>query len=238
MTVTIGTETISDEQQRLLTISRRTRDHRLLADNLLRLAVDGDILSGDEHLHPDWSGIFQRSRASLQRVIGSDVFGRIAAFFGSLEPYDQSITAIDPQREQIAFLLGAGASKPHPSDIPTVRELLPELLGRARRLDREQVTQLADYCTENAITNIEDLLTAVQISEFCSRNSNILNLVRYQLFRDNAAAFQSPFRSRMRSDVSSVAFLQDTLQVLFALLSNLMLPANPNSGHSAIVREL
>ena len=241
MSVTIGTQRVSEVQQTLLVESRRAGlPVRRLAEHLHRVSDDPEILSGEEDLHPDWSGIFDRSRVSLRRMLSPDAFRRVESFFTSLDPYDQSIKSINPQTEKVAFLLGAGASKPHPSDIPTVKELLPELLGRARRLDRDQVTQLADYCNENNISNIEDLLTAVQISEFCSRSPNILNLVEYQLFPDSSTEVNQPRfrRNRMRSDVSSVAFLQDTLQVLFGLLSNLMLPASPNSGHSAIVEYL
>ena len=239
MAVTTGSEKVTNEQAQLLRRSRRVRDHQVLAHDLFRIATDGEIQSGEESLHPEWLEIFQRHRQYVERVTSPDVFEAIDNFFQSIKLSDPTIGEINPQQENIAFLLGAGASKPHPSNIPTVKELLPDLLGRARRLDREQVTRLADYCTENEITNIEDLLTAVQISEFCSRNSNILNLVEYQLFRDEAAVTRPQFlTSRTRSDVSSVAFIQDTLQVLFGLLSNLMLPAYPNDGHSAIVKYL
>ena len=239
MAVTTGREKISNEQMQLLRRSQRVRDHQVLAHDLFRVAIDDEIQNGDENLHPDWLDIFQGHREAIERVTDSRMFETIDNFFQSISPYDSTISEINPQQENIAFLLGAGASKPHPSDIPTVKELLPELLGRARRLDREQVTRLANYCTENQITNIEDLLTAVQISEFCSRNSNILNLVEYQLFRDGTTVAQPQLRTSLtRSDVSSVALIQDTLQVLFGLLSNLMLPAYPNDGHRAIVKYL
>ncbi len=39
---------------------------------------------------------------------------------------------------------------------------------------------------------------------------------------------------RAAADVASVAFLQDTLQVLFGLLASTMLPAKPNLAHQAI----
>jgi NAD-dependent SIR2 family protein deacetylase len=42
-------------------------------------------------------------------------------------------------------------------------------------------------------------------------------------------------RPEVAADVSSVAFLQDTLQVLFGLLASTMLPARPNDCHKAIV---
>jgi NAD-dependent SIR2 family protein deacetylase len=144
-------------------------------------------------------------------------------------------------------LLGAGASKPEPSLIPTVKELLPQLLERARRLDRDDVTRLADYCDERKIDNIEDLLTAAQLATFCSRTPTVLRLMNYLLYRRDAdepsdVMYYEEYlgRTRMRrpevaADVSSVAFLQDTLQVLFGLLASTMLPARPNECHQAIV---
>lgn len=119
--------------------------------------------------------------------------------------------------------------------IPTVKELLPDMLTRARRLDREDITKLAKFCDDQNIDNIEDLLTAVQLSAFCSRNPNILRLVDFLLFKSYESEEQR-YRMRRRPpvDVSSVAFIQDTLQVLFGLLSSRMLPADPNPGHIAI----
>lgn len=229
----------SARQMRALRRHQPVRDHEMLTQDLLQVANDERIQNGQEGLHPDWVELYLQNRTFLGRFTDPEVVEAIDDFFQGVSQYDSTVGEIDPRTEKIAFLLGAGASKPPPSEIPTVKELLSELLGRARRLDREQVTQLANYCTENQITNIEDLLTAVQISEFCSRNPNILNLVEYQLFREGAPTIQRQSRmSRMRSDVSSVAFIQDTLQVLFGLLSNLMLPAYPNDGHKAIVNYL
>jgi NAD-dependent SIR2 family protein deacetylase len=117
-------------------------------------------------------------------------------------------------------------------------------------LDREDVTRLADYCDERKIDNIEDLLTAAQLANFCSRTPTILRLMNYLLYRRDAeeSTTESDYyeganiylRRRTRSmettaDVSSVAFLQDTLQVLFGLLASTMLPARPNECHKAMV---
>ena len=98
----------------------------------------------------------------------ADYSDDICETFNALNLNDSLISEINPIEEQVAFLLGAGASKPSPSNIPTVTDLLPELLHvgrRARRLDREQVTSLADFCNDQGIDNIEDLLTAVLISD-------------------------------------------------------------------------
>ena len=208
-----------------------------LARILGGIASDHNILNGDENLHPDWILIFNQHRERLERFMDPRSFEELRQASDAQEPIDSLLRTINPEEEQIVFLLGAGASKPSPSDIPTVTELLPELLRRARRLDQDQVTALTDFCDRQGIDNIEDLLTAVQISAFCNRNPRILRLVEFQLFSD-----ADPERARRRAalgpartDVSSVAYLQDTLQVLFALLSNLMLPANPNGAHQAIV---
>lgn len=235
MAIVVGSDNISDAQWAELGRATRGVPIAELAQTLDMVINDDGILEGDENLHPDWIKLYQRHRKQLEpysRRFGSDFM----EIFDALQPVDQLIDEIDPQKEQIAFLLGAGASKPGPSGIPTVAELLPELLSRARRLDREQVTSLADFCKDRGINNIEDLLTSVHISAFCSRNPNILRLVEFQLFRS-----ESPSRVRrpntsgyMRTDVSTIAYLQDTLQVLFGLLSSLMLSARPNDGHQAI----
>lgn len=167
---------------------------------------------------------------------------RIAQLQAIIEQQQQEIAAlraqlqlhndVDPKGLRAAFLLGAGASKPKPSDIPTVRELLPHLLDRARRLDREDVNKLADFCEERKIDNIEDLLTAAQLATFCSRNPLVLSLVNYLLYRGE----DDDAETEPGADLSSVAFLQDTLQTLFGLLSSTMLPAKPNAAHEAIAR--
>ncbi len=236
MTILYGDENISTTQRELLGRSRRRIPPNELANILDLVATDRDILNGDEQVHPEWRTIYQRYQEQLRHLLDMSTFERLERFFNPEQLHDTLISAIDPKAEKVAFLLGAGASKPDPSNIPTVKELLPELLRRARRIDREQVTQLADFCVRNEIDNIEDLLTAVQISEFCIRNTNILSLVEYQLFGDSGIRRRPLGMNRMRTDVSSVAFLQDTLQVLFGLLSNLMLPATPNAGHEAIVK--
>ena len=243
MDINLGEKNVSEEQRRYLARARRTLPNQESIRILHRVVTDYDIINGREDLHPEWISIFERHSEELetaQRSLGVEGISTLHSIFDGLQPIDPLAYTVDPTKEDIVFLLGAGASKPSPSDIPTVTELLPELLKRARRLDREQVTNLADFCDKQQIYNIEDLLTAVQISAFCSRNPGILSLVEFQLFGE-----EDLHRSRrlvmprpIRADVSSVAYMQDTLQVLFGLLSNLMLPANPNKGHQAIVEYL
>ena len=240
MAIRLGTERVSRIQRAHLERCRKTDDLVLIANALNRFVNNDDIVAGHEDLHPDWISIYKQHKEMLEHAqahSASKIFAFVCEAFNAITINDELISRIDPMEEQVAFLLGAGASNPSPSDIPTVTGLLPELLQRARRLDREQFTSLADFCRDEDIDNIEDLLTAVLISDFCSRNAGILSLVEYQLFgNDRHSDFRRRTRQRpVHTDVSSVAYLQDTLQVLFALLSNLMLPASPNAGHQALV---
>ena len=244
MGIKIGEEHISERQLRVL---RRIRHYledmprnRAVAEytrSLERLLHDTSIQQGREYLHTEWISLYEQYKDAIDTTLsGHPRLGNLKDLFDGLDLADSAVAAIDIKDERIAFLLGAGASKPEPSNIPTVTELLPDLLQRARRLDREQVTQLANFCNSQNIDNIEDLLTAVQIADFCSRNPEILRLLEFQLFgNDYSDSIHRRFPGSMRTDVSAMAYLQDTLQVLFALLSNLMLPADPNAGHEAIV---
>jgi len=245
-TVIVGADKVSPEQLRMLERAR-TGHVTDLFNALNRVVADGDILEGREELHPDWVDLFAAGRRELQERLPSRIYEQWVSFFAKLTPFDDALEELDPSAVRICFLLGAGASKPTPSGIPTVKELLPELLERARRLDREDVTKLAEFCERRRINNIEDLLTAAQLATFCSRNSTVLQLINYLLYRSEReeseefpaiASRETVFMARGRrgapADLSSIAFLQDTLQVLFGLLSSTMLPAKPNSAHAAI----
>ena len=231
-----GDDTVSDYQEQLLEKAKG----RISPGNLLHIFEqvfgDPDITFDRESVHPDWLPVFQKNRSSLKSVASPKQFREIEQFVQKMSPVDPRVADLNPEEGSLCFLIGAGASKPHPSDIPTVGELLPYMLDRARRLDREDVTKLADFCEERGIENIEDLLTAAQLAAFCSRNPNILRLVDFLLYADRTQEPGEARRRRRHVDLSSVAFLQDTLQVLFALLSSIMLPAKPNHAHGAIVK--
>lgn len=206
-----------------------------LFEILKMVLTDSEIASGEESLDPEWSGIYEKAKNRPRRYISQNKADELRVLFESIKSFDEGLSLIDPNNSQITFLLGAGASKPEPSGIPTVKELLPDMLSKARRLDRDDVTKLATFCDENNIVNIEDLLTAVQLSEFCSRNPSVHRLVEFLIFpKDDIDDPRSMRRRSIPTDKSSVAFLQDTLQVLFGLLASRMLPADPNNGHLAI----
>ena len=232
MAVEIGTARVSSTQQHYLERAQRGDiPLEILIDTFRTVATDEEILSGEEQLHPDWIRLYHSSRSIISELMPGRMLRQLDETFS--RPFDPDIEFLNPDEGEICFLLGAGASKPDPSGIP-IKELLPDLLERARRLDREEVTKLAEFCDRTNINNIEDLLTAAQISEFCGRNPTIMQLVEFLLFREDSSERLPRGSRRPFVDVSSIAFLQDTLQVLFGLLSNRMLPAEPNEGHKAI----
>lgn len=249
----IGTENVSAVQTQLLAQARSSSVDAII-DAFLQLVHDGDIREENEELHPDWRALYESKRDILRRSLSGRLLNDVQSFFEKLGQFDQQLCELDLVKLRTTFLLGAGASKPAPSNIPTVKELLPQLLERGRRLDREDVSKLAGFCEERRIDNIEDLLTAAQLATFSSRNPTILRLLNYLLYgaetEDSGTEIYysprqleglgPPRRLRRResavANVSSVAFLQDTLQVLFGLLASTMLPAEPNKAHEAIAK--
>jgi len=207
---------------------------------------DRDITSGREDLDERWKDIWDRVGQYAHRYIPSQTVSQINEAIADIVPIDNNLWQVRLSEEQPAtILLGAGASKPSPSNIPVVGEFLPELWRRARKLDRDDLNRLNSWCDENNITNIEDLLTAAQIANFSTKSSGVLALPHYFLYSRGEQA-RPPVRTRGRilqrpstearppSDVAGVALLQDTLQVLFSLLAEPMISAEPNAGHKAI----
>lgn len=237
MAIKIGTDTVSSFQRDRLSQASNylaLRQYAELARLLYSTVLDEDVLDGSETLHPEWINIYEAARSHISQTMPKRAFREIQTHIEPILNLSSEVHSINPENQTITFLLGAGASKPEPSGIPTVKELLPDMLLRARRLDRDDVNRLADFCDEKKIDNIEDLLTAAQLAEYCSQNPNVLSLVDFLLFGSTDLTTEFGLRRRPRVDYASVLFLQDTLQVLFGLLSSRMLPARPNDGHIAI----
>ena len=227
---------ISPIQKRYLTGAKRNRTVHDLITPIMTVLHDEDITSGKEDLHHDWAALFNTNIEKIRNTLPEEIFAQLYTVFAAASTADAKLVSkINPSSTRLVFLLGAGASKPDPSGIPTVKELLPDLLARAKRLDKDEVTKLAEFCESSDIFNIEDLLTAAHIAEFCGRNSTVFKLLEFLLLRDESR--EDPiFRRRVspKIEVASIALLQDTLQVLFGLLSSRMLPAKPNKAHKAI----
>lgn len=221
-------------------------------DALLSVIRDRDIKSGKEEIHPEWGEIWGKSREQVIGLLSPSMSKEIERAVQPSEMVEESLWKLRLGEEQrIAILLGAGSSKPPPSNIPVVSELLPQLWKRAAKLDREDLNALSRWCEDNAITDIEDLLTAAYIAHFSTKSRGVLGLLDYFLFHrqehepptyrytEAGKAFSVYSRGARtavpQSNVAAVALLQDTLQTLFTLLMEPMISAQPNAGHKAIV---
>lgn len=222
MPIKLDKKNVSSTQMDFLYRARTKKTPFAAAEALLTVCNDGDITSGRETVHPEWANIFTSNIPQLKSRLTNEEFSKLEKIFGAATPYDKDVLNITPSSTRILFLLGAGASKPEPSGIPTVTELLPDLLERARRLSRSDLDRLADFCVDSEIQNIEDLLTAAQLSEFLSRNPTTLRLIEFLIYGKRSEGLD-PIRPHnvMRTrearrmpvnDLSAVAFLQDTLQ--------------------------
>jgi NAD-dependent SIR2 family protein deacetylase len=205
------------------------------------------LIEQGESLDPRWRTHWKEARefAIEIAIYPETAIARIDAAVDAIQDLDSEIADITLGNEdRVCLLLGAGASAPAPSAIPTVTQLLPELWRRARKIGRDDIDRLANWCDAHKIVNIEDLLTAAYLANFAAKNASVTGLLDYFMFRAGDASEEDPRmnpaarrgRSTIpRVDAASIALLQDTLQVLFALLTGTMIPAPPNPGHDAIV---
>lgn len=223
----------------------KSGDVNEVASIIYHVVSDSDISTGREELHEKWADIWDSIQEYAPRYLSPEMLDQISHSMAQIKPIDKSLWQVTlPEDQPVTILLGAGASKPPPSNIPVVTEFLRELWRRARKLDREDLNKLNKWCDENDITNIEDLLTAAQIANFSTKSSGVLALLGYFLYSrgEPVRTYRTVEgrvvrRSTVRpepSDVSAVALLQDTLQVLFSLLAEPMIVAQPNDGHKAI----
>jgi NAD-dependent SIR2 family protein deacetylase len=211
-----------------------------------RVITDGEIASGKEQLDESWGDIWDRALESgIRHYVPDSAISEIDQAMMKIERVDKTLWDVRlSEDESLTVLLGAGASKPDPSNIPVVAEFLPELWRRAKKLDRDDLNRLASWCDDNNISNIEDLLTAAQIANFSTKSSGILGLLYYFLYSRDTRTPTDVLESGRRatrsiarvqpSDIAAVALLQDTLQVLFSLLAEPMISAKPNAGHTAL----
>jgi len=234
---------ISEKQKDLLKkLDRRMYPPEIAIYRLLKFLREKPE---DEPLDPRWMNIWEEK---YKRYAHRSAPLHIIRYIEEEIVQSPKVKAIDEEVWEIkinddikvTFLLGAGASAP--SDIPTVDKLLSELWKRARKIGREDLDRLAKWCSERDINNIEDLLTAAYISYFAARNRNITSLLGYFIFSGGRELSEEVYFLQRRRlprspeiDVSSISFLQDTLQTLFGLLTSTMISASPNPTHQAIV---
>ncbi len=134
-----------------------------------------------------------------------------------------------PEIAPLAFFLGAGASKPPPSDIPTVDELLDRLWTKADRMQGKPLQKLQAWCRENSIESIEEMLTAVTISRLIIQSPKVHGLLNSVLYPEWKRLKDISVRG-----VDAVLLLETEVSSFFSLMMGTMLEARPNAIHNAI----
>lgn len=134
------------------------------------------------------------------------------------------------ENEKVVFFLGAGASIPDPSSIPGVNNLLSSLWEKAEKLGKPELDDLKNFCEQNEITNIEDLLTAAYIADFCVKELNVVKLLGNFIYPEETGVDQYELKEKQM--VSSV---RELLNTLFSLLCGTMIIGRPNKIHESIL---
>lgn len=153
---------------------------------------------------------------------GADVFAEDASAFMN-----------DCPPGAVTFFLGAGASKPTPSNVPLVAELLEYVWERAHRLEPNPLHDLEQRCKALSIRSIEDVLTALWMANVSGTHPNLPSLFEGVLF----PARNGPWGDSAR-DPYAIAHSLDTFNTLFSILTARMLAARPNPIHEAVCRAM
>lgn len=127
------------------------------------------------------------------------------------------------------FFLGAGASKPEPSSIPTVDELLEQLWTKSKKLETNPLSKLEGWCSDNDIRNIEEMLTGITIARLVIKNPKVHGILSSVLYPD-----MKSFKEISIRDVDAVALFDSMVDMFFSLLVGTMLTAPQNAIHEAI----
>lgn len=130
---------------------------------------------------------------------------------------------------KIVFFFGSGASRPPPSNIPVVNEMLEYLVRNLPPTEMPFSNKMREWAKDENI-NIEDILTAGYISTLLVGKPNINKLVGEIIYRE----IERPeLELRDREYVHS---FQDLLNRVFSMISGLMAKAESNDIHEKVVK--
>lgn len=148
----------------------------------------------------------------------------------------ESVSRITPLDTEWAVFVGAGGSKPQPTNIPLVTELLPTLWQKATEVNAKHLLELRERCEALGIGNIEELLTAIDITRSAVATPRVRGLIENLLIGPQT---RPELRGRLRGaqisrDPGLAERLQESMQTLFSLLVGMMRSAPPNAFHDSL----
>jgi len=236
VSIKISDDEISQELRELLYRLYRHRDirdslrYRLYLQNVFRkLEMDKELGSRD------LNRIFMLSKRiglspprELMQLVQKVLKKEIA---GKYENFEKEIIEILKSKEKInlVFLLGAGASNPPPSNIPTVNQMLNHIVKNLPPTEIPFASKVREWA-KNGV-NIEDVLTASYLSTLLVSNPSINRLIGEIIYRREE--IEEPYELREREYVYS---FQDLINRVFSMVSGIMAKAPPNDIHKKIAK--
>jgi len=130
------------------------------------------------------------------------------------------------EKVKIVFMFGSGASRPPPSNIPTVNEMLDYLVGNLPPTEIPFASKVKDWASRNGI-NIEDILTVGYLGTLLVSKPIVNKLVGEIIYRE----LEDEAELREREYVFS---FQDLVGRVFSMVSGLMAKADSNIVHESV----
>lgn len=141
------------------------------------------------------------------------------------------------EKPKIVFILGAGASKPNPSNIPTINEMLNLIISKLPPIENPMSNKIKEWSKRGGIT-IEDIMTAGYISTNLVSDASIHSLVGEIIYRAPTEGNRRgliPRKQELR-DIEYVISFKDLVDRVFSIVSGIMIQADSNAVHDNIAR--
>lgn len=142
------------------------------------------------------------------------------------------------ERPKIVFMLGAGASKPEPSNIPTINEMLGVIVSKLPPRENPMANKIREWSSRKNVT-IEDIMTAGYLSSHLVGDMTLNTLVGEIIYRTPARRKRT-LTSRLETpelrDIGYVVSFKDLVDRIFSIVSGIMIKADSNPVHESIAR--
>jgi len=150
--------------------------------------------------------------------------------------FEKKIEGLD--KPKIVFILGAGASKPAPSNIPTINEMLNVIVTKLPPVENPMTNKIKEWASRGNI-NIEDIMTAGYISSNLVSDISIHRLVGEIIYRtpsEENRATRSTYTVPELRDVEYVISFKELVDRVFSIASGIMIQADYNEVHDSIAK--
>ncbi|MEZ4554421.1 MAG: SIR2 family protein [Dehalococcoidia bacterium] len=182
----------------------------------------------------DWQEILdalqRQEQTSLWRRLDARIARPADVAAGTATRIAQGTIATTPW----VMMLGAGASKPAPTNIPLVSELLAILWEKAAAVNAKSLLRIRERAEDLGITNIEDLLTAIDIAQTVSGAPRVRGLIRDLLYPTDPRRGPQRLGNRNLDQLAPMDDLRESSETLFSLLVGMMRTSPANPIHVAI----